>query len=1211
MAQDVFRIQGVVELVADRAHRTLVTFQRTVTQSSRTMQNAFAGLDRAVGSFAAAFTGLQFQKLAGAFIQASIKAETFRTQLDLIVKDQQKINNLITFVEQYEAKTPFNLPELQKATVLFTKLTKVRDESIEKVPEYLKLAAEMSAIFDKPLEKATEGLFKTFSGSALGLTILRNNFAITKAELQKFGVAFDNSGRIKNFSQQIDVVEQAIRKIIMGLSGMKLAEARSFTLAGRIEKLGSEVYRTARIFGDVMAPYVGTIIDRLVDLQQALQNLSPEMKFLIASFVGFGAALGTLILTFGPVLYFLSMGVQGMMAFGTATRAAAGTAGLLNLTSSFRALLMLNVPLFFKNLFTGMMALRNGFSAVGWFAAITGEIAMAITVSGGLANAILNVTTQTVSAGMAAVSTTALFRAGLMSVAGAAIYLLSQLQKLTQWMDERNKQENYTLGSQDVIGFKNAINTAEKERGVSTLPPDGEVYSASMDASSATLAGRLGVLRTREMEDRLDRLGGSEGIKKNIEIIEKNLAAQRARLGDQETYLPDTGMFAGLKSAFMPGSTTQREVDLKRMNELLARQKKAQEAERKLAEASIPKDRLGAEAARYGKRPDAIMRDIQKFQLDKAEQKELADLQEKIARSNAINNETFERGTKKAKEALAYYKELLPVAEDIEKAYEGMSLAESQARFDELKRDEKLDKQSVAKTVKELSELRKNGYDYDGRLKVQYKEFDKKIELEIFKYADKLMAEKHAKLDASASMIEARGEMTAAKELEMLRARQKAIQDTANESGVLTDKMRQEYSKLAAEEFKLRNTVMKERRSMDIEVRRVTEGEHVARLALLNDETREKKKAGNDQIEIQKWRAHEELKIEQDRIQKVREVEREILDIRRSAAEAQANAQREAADWAYNRGGSLDDVIGANRESDDLEDARAREARDRAIEDAKERAKTDLDYAKKSKEAIRAIEERYRAEQEARNRQRTRRDVELEEKDEQRKAEQAIAMAEITSQANQAELERLRQMQEEGVNVHDQIVQKLREQYQFEIGIINAKAAAEKIGKSIEQQKIIDMQASQSILELTRTQTAEMQKQLDMKKKAEDEKRNRMFFKGGHMTMEEMAELDKQREAESRNRYRQMVDKEKMRGGGGPNQGMLEAANKLGVPGEVSRQALNIIVPTVKVAPIEINGNFTLTDPYGNRQTIRQKTSTEKKNEDTKSNTNQKGKNVL
>lgn len=1189
MATDVFRIQGVVELVADRAHRTLVTFQRTVTQSAGTMRSAFAGLDRAIGSFAAAFTGLQFQKLAGAFVSASIKAETFRTQLNLIIKDQQKINNLISFVEQYEAKTPFNLPELQKATVLFTKLTKVRDESLTKVPEYLKLAAEMSAIFDKPLEKATEGLFKTFSGSALGLTILRNNFAITKAELQKFGVAFDNSGRIKNFSQQIDVVEQAIRKIIMNLSGMKLAEARSFTLAGRIEKLGSEVYRTARIFGDVMAPYVGTVIDRLVDLQQALQQMSPEMKFLVATITGLGAALGTLILTFGPVLYFFSMGVQGLMAFGQGAAYAGGAAGLGVLTAGLRTLLTMNIV----TALSGMAALLTSIplrlatgagGAVAAFTAVSNAITLATFQAGSLAGGIALIASNLAQLKISAPLATGLLRTGLYGVGAAAAYVLSQLQKITAWQNQANQEDENTLAAQEVKKYTAALGLAESLSGRTREKPTGPAVtgSASLDAEASTAAAAL---RTPKMEAIMDKVGGSKGIREQIKIIQDSRKAQQNRLGIQETFTGENWV-----DWIMGASKTQSEKDQQAkgvIEKLFERDPETQKRQWQTLSKS------------YGFESPTPQAEYQK-------------IKEREATRTAMNSPEFVGGAKRAEEALKYYKELLPVAEKLERTFTGMDLASATARFEELKRDERLDKQSVETTVKELVELRKNGYDSQGRLKQQYAELDKKIEMEIFKYADKLMNEKHAKIEAQSAIESAKGEMTIGRELELIQLKQKAIQESADQSGVLTEKMMAEYNKLYVEELKLRHQVVKERRAAEIEVTRITKGEHAAKLAILNDETKEKKKAGWAMADITKWRVQRELEIERDRLEGIREIERQITDIKTQAEQARVEAAREAAEWSYNRGGSFAGYMGETADADAAEDARAREARDRAKEDIEARAMTEVEVAKNKTKIIEAIEQQYREQQAARDAARERRNTEMMEKEKQRQAEITIGNAEADAARNQSDIEILRQQQEKGLDVHDQIVQRLREQYQLEVAIIVAKAEAEKIGKSAEQQAIIDKQTKQAVLEVTRRQTEEMQKQLDIKKQEDNARKNKMFFKGGHMSWEEMQELDKEREAESRRKYENMVNKDRLRGGGMlGGKSMQDAANKLGVPGELQAQAFRVIVPPVKVEPIQINGTFTLVDSYGNKQTVRTQTSTEKKNEDTKSQTNQKGKNVL
>lgn len=1173
MPADVFRIQGVVEVVADRAQRTLVVFRNAAAQTASSIKNNFAGLDKVLGGFSGFFTGLQFKRLADGMLQASIKSETFRTQMGLIVKDMTKVQDLTNYIEKYEARTPFDLPELQKATVMFTKLTKVRDESVDKVKDYLRTAGEMSALFDKPLQKAVEGLFKTYSGSALGLTILRNNFAITKAELEKFGVAFDKSGRIKNFQLQIGTIETAINKIIGSLSGFKLAEARSQTLFGRMETLASEVYRTARAFGDAMAPAAMLIIDRLISLNQAAQNLDPTTKSLIAGFVGLAAVAGTLVMTLGPIFYFSNqlIGSFRMLATNMSLAAAAGTQ--LTASTLLWKLGLTPIPALLRSVYTSLQAM--------W-------VARGLLSFGDISKGVSSLFT-----------TTSMLRFGLYGVAAAALVAAANMNALTQArlkdIEARDQQLSETDPSRYRGGRKGGIEdggltapvgrieeigTGKKPKPYVNYGPDN--YRA-LEAEKARIEKELSI--HPEIKAIADEGVTSKGLE---ERIKQNKAAMAVgRSGNKVD--ANTSLLGQAASWWDTGSfQSQAEIEAQR----------AQEAQALLdREANRRKAKATGQVQYEYKGKTAVPINNDQPAATEAELKKAQEIVKNYQEARGLSGESL----KKLERETTYLEKILPMLKDREKLYETkMNPADIIGEVSGMDSSGRVGEENIKESMQRLHELKLKTLDKEGKVSAEYEEANYKVRKAMYDRTSKLSDQYVNKLKDQQAEEESQGEISLDRKMEFLVLQHQAMEKAAEEgSGAMTKAMLKQDREVQREWNKLATEKRKTNEALEIDITRITRGEAAARLMEIQKEYDARKLAGADEAKLRIWWDDQVRKNALANNALELEAARALTDARMEAANIRAGTRASKAGYDLEHGkGSFGDIRDANANMDSLAEQAAKIKMDREIDAAqKADAARDKGVASTLAKQIAAIKERYAAEAAARQEDQRQRDADIDAREAKKKSDEQIGQGEINKNAYDFQLEDLYNQQEGGADVNSDIQRVLRDRYQNEVALIRAKAEAAKVGQDAATQRQIEMQATQDILKTTRDMTAEMAKQIAMKKAAEDKKKNTSFFTTGPMSAEQYDELQKQRDAESRSRYQQMVDKERRRSGG-VNKDVRDAANKLGVPDEVQNQVFNPV--KVEVKPIEIDLNLNLTTPDGKTTTIRRQTSTDQKNEDTK-----------
>lgn len=1213
----------MVEVVADRAQRSLIVFRQTAAATANSVKASFRGLDGLLGSFAGFFTGLQFKRLADGILKASMTAETFKVQMNLIVRDMAKVQDLTTWMTAYEVKTPFNLPEIQQATVLFTKLTKIRGEDLGKAKEYITLAGEMASIFNKPLAKATEGLFKTLSGSALGLTILRNNFAITKAELEKFGVAFDQSGRIKNFQMQIGAVEHAIKSIVGHLGNMQVTEARAQTLQGRLESLHSQIFAVSVLMGDKLAPIAMVVVNRMIETSQAIQDLIkkyPMMANAIAIMVGFGAVLGTLLVALGPIIFFGNQLIGMIMGLSTAI---GGTslllrmfqATLLPVGAGIRAIIaiMTGGATAFASLGAVLASITTAFAEMAAVMAAAWEVWLTWAATEGVLTATLGavgaLTMEIGAMGLSAATAVAGFvslRSAVYGVAGVAVYALLKLKELTDYLNTVNETEDQKVRDQDPQGF---ARLREKLRGGSepdaterNLKHTNESIAAQKSAARArlsaltpeerALANRFSSLSSQEMQDQKDMYTASSG-KLGGAVTDNRADALRKMIVDA---------FDMAKSKIVAGGGDASD-------------------ERVASKASAALNWSPGFVTQNGGWADSdqILAAVQAQKQLVEQKKRQVDQAEKIAKLAKAEQDLI-------RSDLAAISKVIQIKKDEEALNLGRKSAEDyQIWFTELKRKHTTEIITSKQTFEQLAKMRKEALDEKGKPRKGFEDLLKKTDTLLHdtevKSVAEIVAAGNSKL-AENPDASIRDKINANKAMQeeinrLVRTRAAAL----NEGKAKSDWVKPTYTGAEAkagsakqkENAKLELEIWQNQQKAEREITGFTQSEFAKRREELEKHAAEWKKQGLLDVQIAKKRSHELIQIATDESIALAEIDRRIADMKADAAQTKLGTRISKAESDIANGGTDFEELKAAREANDAaEDMIAKNALTRAIQDEKDKAAVSVLERSKSEKVIAALKEKFDAEQAKRDEDRRQRNINaaVEVLQAEKDATRSSRTGAIKVKGYDAQLTQLQAQQEaSGVDNSEQIIQVLKNRYQTEIAMITktAYAAAEKAKAAgdMEEALAIEQEKTQAILDLTRSTTAEVQKQIDLKKAAEDKKKNSFFFAQGTMSAEEYDKMDKARSDDMRSKYKQSVLREQMRTGGVSKE-TRDAANKLGVDSNLQNAAFN--PNAVEIKPIDINVKVDLVDPNGKTTTVRKATSTEAKNTQTKNSSTQRGK---
>lgn len=403
-----------------------------VTQAGTNMGNT---LKRAIQGLAFGAAANQISGVTKAVIGLTSQMEALRTRLRNASDTQAEANKIFRAVEQFDLKTPFELPELIDAAIKFKGLGLSADETMAKLKE----AGELAAFFGKDLTTAAQAIARILGGSAEGVEVLRNEFNLSVSEFRKLGGPVDATGQvILRTERDIQRATEALSRYIQQTTKGVAAESLADKLSGRWSSLQGEIARTADSVGESLIPALLQLSDVATGALKWIQNLPDWLKTAVAFFglfvTGATAVLTALspIVIAGTALIGMFGGLEAVIASVTgafaAVAASEGALGLIFslLGSTLAELSAIGIPPLL-GLLTGTLLVSAGNVLLGILSTIlsipTAIVAIAGTIIVMTGN--LEASTRAQNALLVeAEKTNAAFKAGLEDVSKTADELL-------------------------------------------------------------------------------------------------------------------------------------------------------------------------------------------------------------------------------------------------------------------------------------------------------------------------------------------------------------------------------------------------------------------------------------------------------------------------------------------------------------------------------------------------------------------------------------------------------------------------------------------------------------------------------------------------------------------------------------------------------------------------------------------------------------------
>lgn len=277
--------------------------------------------------------------LSGAAVSALMVAANFEqleARLLSVTRNASAAGEKFKFAVELAAKTPFDVRSMVQGAVTLEGFQ-------QKAEEMLPVAANLAAALGKTLPEAALVLGKAASGSTEGFESLRNEYAITTADLVKFGaVSGEIAGTLSHLGKDIDANKNALTKLINVRFGDAI-ERQSRTLQGALSNLGDAGEQALEGFGKTLIPIATGFARFGTEALGALSKIPAGAKFAIAGFAALGGGLAIVGAGIAGLVTGLLL-LQGQLAttaaallveFPVAAAAAAGAAGVAGSAITF------------------------------------------------------------------------------------------------------------------------------------------------------------------------------------------------------------------------------------------------------------------------------------------------------------------------------------------------------------------------------------------------------------------------------------------------------------------------------------------------------------------------------------------------------------------------------------------------------------------------------------------------------------------------------------------------------------------------------------------------------------------------------------------------------------------------------------------------------------------------------------------------------------
>ena len=1132
-------------------------------------------------SVSTALSAMAFSKLTKEMSGAAIQSENFHMQMSTIEKDVHKVDKAISSMREWELTTAFQLPEIQRATVAFTKISKLRGESIEQVLEYTKLAGEYAATANKPIDTFVGGMTKMLGGNRMGVTIMRNNMPgfASPASIEHFNamrkrqgqdtVEMTKNGQMRNFARDQEAMRDYTKWFITNLTNMEMVETRGKSLQGRIERMGANIFRVFEKAGQEIAPLIMTFADSMSKLAQAALKLPSEFYLLVGVFTMVMAALTTMIATIGPIVFM----------FTTLTEAVGGSILTFNVLAGVATAL--------NGAFTALM-----FGLAGLVGVIYDVVAGGAGIAGlaGAAGALGTSMAALVAIGSVLIGTWMTFK-GVVALTGSNVAgLTAAIAALTASIGILATSYAPQLAS--VLGL-NVVSGAMAARGALYAVGAMAAWAAleyikatkQIEEGNAEMVTRMKSFNSKDVANEYDKEGNvvKESTLAKVERFNKMKPEERAKAMSAEGYTKEmmeadkTKLvdMLGQASEGMGDNSPDTEGDGTVLGNIGSTLRNAGDYwDGSLIGKVLPKNQKIA-----GGGPTTSLGSTMRKRLRDA-----------IRSAGDLFNKT-----KKEQKGSSAERE----ADDIEEEVSGMRRLHKLGQYAKDPND-KFGEETMLKRVRQIKLEIANREDLH---KVYMK-----LEDEEYALKNEITDRKLELIERERASYEAAGNMTLSKRRDLNKRELEAVDQSTKEG-------KKKHEELVREGIKIDQEQIRNQEKAQIEITRITQGEHAARLMEAKLAEKEQDKLGLSAV--QKAQINADKKLEIDRAY-FRELKKLKEDVEASTVQRSVDAATSAADTAEydyeNKGGEADQVVRGRKLTTKakINQIRQKGAHER---DALQEKINDIGYDK-SEEATRRrkayqdqIEEsksREQADVEEAQRSSDRGIEEFERKNKKRTVDNDLRKVGTRQGELDTALGKLEQRrQETGKFDEFSTIEVLKEKMRLEQAAAEMKARQESEGKNAAEQEAIANELAQEKVAINEKYVKLLQEQMTIKKQMEDAdkaKKNQDYFKTGPMSFEDAQKLEEERSAEFRKKYDEDQAKERAK------KERMRIENILGMGGDVKKTAqdymgskssgVTIKDETGKDVP---HLKLTIEDPNGKtRDYDISKTSTEKKNQNPK-----------
>lgn len=228
---------------------------------------------------------------AATMVDAAGSFEQYEKTLNVVVKDPKRSKELNDFLIKYEALTSYDLREVMQTGISLSTTESVRGLKAAglTVEDAVKMSGELGAL--RPgatISEAQNALSKVIAGSNEGLEILRNQFGLSNAVLERFGVFRGPSGYSLQTQDERNRAIQAIQAYQKETTGGNLAIEQSQTLKGLLSTLGSQVFKTLAAVFEPFVPVAKSLTKSMIGFLESVEKMPAALKIFGTALV-FGA----------------------------------------------------------------------------------------------------------------------------------------------------------------------------------------------------------------------------------------------------------------------------------------------------------------------------------------------------------------------------------------------------------------------------------------------------------------------------------------------------------------------------------------------------------------------------------------------------------------------------------------------------------------------------------------------------------------------------------------------------------------------------------------------------------------------------------------------------------------------------------------------------------------------------------------------------------